>query len=159
MKKTFTLFLILLLILSCKQENKNGIGNNQYPIQDFANLFSDKEENELTKKIITFKKNTANEICIYTIDSITNKLDTESFATKLAYDIGIDTYEKQNGLLLLIAKNNNEFAFATGNKAKKVITDSICKKISKNILIPYFSKNEFYKGSIITLDNIISNWK
>lgn len=62
MKKLIILFSILLLSFSCNKKNKNSIGNNQYAVQDFAELFSEDEKDILTKKIIDFKNETTNEI-------------------------------------------------------------------------------------------------
>ena len=158
MKKLITLIFILLFI-SCKKNNENGIGNNQYAVQDFGKLFSNTEKNNLTKKILNFKKGTTNEICIYTLDSLPENIDEiEILATKLAFDIGIDTNQKNNGLLLLISEHDSEFAFVRGKDTKKFITDSIRDSISKNYLIPYFSEGEYYKGIINSLDAIMSVW-
>ena len=159
MKKLFILS-ILFLSFSCNKNNKNSIGNNQYAVQDFGELFSDEEKDILTQKIIEFKNSTTNEICVYTIDSVPKKIDDINiFATKLAYDLGLDTSEKKNGLLILISEHDTEFAFATGSDTKKTLTDSIRGKISKNILVPYFSKNEYYNGVSSALDEITSSWK
>ena len=159
MKKLILICLTCVLIVSCEKTNENGVGNNQHPVQDFAELFSETEKENLTNKIINFKKSSVKEICIYTIDSIPKSIDDiQILASKLAYETGIDNEENTNGLLILIAEHNAEFAFATGKETKKTLTDSICNKISKQIMIPYFSRSEYYHGVDEALNEIIVKW-
>ena len=160
MKKLILFCITLTLFLSCEKTNQNSIGNNQQAVQDFAQLFSDSENENLTKKIIDFKNTSSTEICIYTIDSLPENIDyIDVFASKIAYEIGIDTEEKNNGLLILISEHDTEFTFVIGKETKKTFTDSIRKNISENNLIPYFSKNEYFQGVDSTLDAVISLWE
>ena len=152
---------ILVFFCSCKTEvKKQNIKPylSQSVVQDYALLFSKPETDSISKKIIDYKISSTNQICVYTLDSLPNNAKVLSFATELANKLEVGTKEKNNGLLILIAKNDRQVAIATGLGSEKTITDSISKIIISNTIIPHFKKNEFYNGIDNAIDSLISKW-
>lgn len=153
-----SVLLIFILVFSCKKKTEKGTLLSQAVIQDYADLFTPFEEDSLSKIILNYEKNSSNEICIYTIDSIPNKDNIVVTASKLANQLGVGKANKNNGLFLLIAKNNRKVAFATGHSTEKILTDSICKKLIDSTLIPHFKNDAFFEGVIKILDSTQLKW-
>lgn len=91
----------MLLVVSCNNYTSKTLISDA-AIQDYSDLFTATEEQKLSEKLINYEKLTTNQICIYTIDSITNNEKILYNATTLAQKLGVDIKEKDNGLLILI---------------------------------------------------------
>jgi len=113
----------------------------------------------LTRKIIDFEEKTTNEIAIITIDSLPNGTSSMYHATQLANKLGVGKKDKNNGLLILISKNDQHIALATGYGTETILTDSICKKIIETTIIPKFKNGYYYKGIDVALDSIFIKWR
>jgi len=157
MKKYFALLICLFLFISCKKEVSETLIFNTV-VQDYSGVFSEAEEQKLAKKILDYEKLTTNQICVYTIDSVSNNKSTLEYATTLANNLGVGTKEKNNGLLILISKLDKEMAIATGTETGKTITDSLALSIIENTIIPEFKNGLYFKGVTTGLDSIIKKW-
>lgn len=155
MKKLVILF--IMLSVSCKNEVHEKI-THDFVVQDYSDLFSEVEEQKLLDKIINYQKLTTNEICIYTLDSVSSNKTILYHATTLANTLGVGTEEKNNGLLILISKNNREIAIATGTGTEKTITDPIAKTIIDKTILPKFRDNLYFEGVNKGLDSIFVKW-
>lgn len=141
---------------SCNN-NKTTLSNKV--VQDCVGFFSKIERQKLSEKIIHFENKTANQICIYTIDSIPKGKTVLEEATRIANTLGVGTKEKNNGLIILISKNDNQIAIATVFGTEKVITNVLANTIIKHTIIPMFKQSLFYEGVDNGLDVVIENWK
>ena len=149
-------FYILLACVSCKKEPETKVQLSQAVVQDYALLFSQVERDSLSNKIIDYENLTTNEICIYTLDSLSKGTNIKVYATHLANRLGVGKKEKNNGLFILLSKKNKHVSIATGYGTKKILTDSICKTIIDNTMITNFIDDEYYCGISSALDSIIS---
>jgi len=157
MKKYLFLF-VLIAFVSCKTKHSK-IRASQHVVQDYANFFSDIEEQKLSKKIINYEVQTTNQICIYTIDSIPNKETALYRASTIANRLGVGTKDKNNGLLLLISRYDKKIAIATGTGTEKIITDSMVHSIINKTIAPKFKDSLYYNGITVALDSVFSKWK
>ncbi len=127
-------------------------------VQDYADLFTKPEKDSISKIIINYEKASTNQICIYTINTIPTKDNAVVYATKLANQLGVGQAETQNGLLLLIAKNDRKIAFATGISTEKVLTDLVCNNLIEYTLVPSFKKEHYFEGVLQVLDSVKLKW-
>ena len=155
--KSIILIFSLLVCISCKNETPKTFINSNV-VQDYSKLFSEKEVEKLSKKIIDFEKRSTNQICVYTKDSIPKNETILYHATNLATHLGVGTKEKNNGLLILISRYDRQIAIATGTGTEKVITDAIAKRIIDKTILPKFKNNLYFEGITIGLDSLIKKW-
>ncbi|MGB6268314.1 MAG: TPM domain-containing protein [Olleya sp.] len=153
-----SLLLVFVSLISCKNAKQNDTLINQDVVQDYADLFSIKEEDFISKIIIDYENTSTNQICVYVIDSIPTSDNPVVYATKIANNLGVGQKEKDNGLLLLIAKNDRQVAFATGYGTEKILTDSICKRLIDSTLIPSFKEGDYFEGVVKVLDSVKTKW-
>lgn len=159
--KNIIYFISLFLLFSC---NKKTVYRHEFPkqigyINDFENLLSTEEENNLEKIISTFQKETGNEIAIITINSIGKYTDFNKFALDLSNDWKVGKKDLNNGLTIVISKKLRNIRINTGNGTQNIISDDFCQMQIDNEIIPNFKKNDFYKGILNGLNNIIIKWK
>ena len=157
--KQFALLFFFISLIACKSKQKESVLTNQKTIQDYANLFSDEEEDSLANFILKYEKLTTNEICIVTMDSLPKDVEILYYATNLANDLKIGKKESNNGLLLLIDFKNKQVAFSTGYGTEKILTDRVCKHLINSTLIPNFKTNNYYTGVRNVLDSIQFKWR
>ncbi|MDH7913262.1 TPM domain-containing protein [Winogradskyella sp. SYSU M77433] len=162
----FSILFTIALLTGCKYETKKSKNTSDYipknyneaVVFDSSNLFSPLESDSLIQKIITYEKETTNEIAILTVDSIPKNMDIKFFGTNVAKNWGIGKKEKDNGLLITISKFDRQVAISTGLGTEKTISDYECKVIIDSIMIPNFVQKKYYKGVSRAIDSISILW-
>jgi len=124
-------------------------------VNDFADMLTVEQRQLLETKIGDFEKNSSNELSVVTIPNLGG--DTiENFAVKLFQDWGIGKNKKDNGVLLLIARDDRQMRIEVGYGLEGALTDAQSFWIIQNILKPAFQKGDYYEGISSGVDNIIS---
>jgi len=93
-----------------------------------------------------------------TIDSLPANTKALRHATNIAQNLDIGKADKNNGLLLLIAKSDRQVAFATGYGTELVLTDSVCYHLIESTLIPNFKNKLYYNGVRQVLVSVKTKW-
>lgn len=122
-------------------------------VNDNANIFTTSEENILNKKLKDLKDKSQVEFSILTIDSL-NYDSLEEYAIDVARTWGVGEKEINNGLLLLIVKNDKKIRLEVGYGLEGVITDSQWYWLIQKELKPEFKKNNFFVGVNSAVDKI-----
>ena len=100
-------------------------------------MISAEQKQTLETKLSQFEKDTSNELSVVTIEDL--KGDTiENFAVKLFEDWGIGKKDKDNGVLLLIAKNDRQMKIEVGYGLEGALTDAQSFWIIQNVMRPAF---------------------
>jgi uncharacterized protein len=123
-------------------------------VNDFYHLIPDDQEQVLENKLRAYHDSTSNQICIV-IDTSTKEYDIADYSIKLAEKWGIGQKGKNNGLLILIAKEDREMYIVSGYGMEATVTDAMSKRIVEKYLAPNFKKEEYYKGLDEATDVII----
>lgn len=124
-------------------------------VNDFSNLIPDDQEQVLENKLRAYHDSTSNQICIVILSS-TQPYDKADYSIKLAEKWGIGQQGKNNGLLILIAKEDHTMYIATGYGMEATVTDAMSKRIIETYLVPNFKNYEYYKGLDEATDVIIT---
>ncbi len=123
-------------------------------VSDFAGMFSMEERNMLEEKISTFNASSSNEFAVVTIETLGG--DTiENYANKLFAEWHIGKAAHDNGILILIAKQEREVRIEVGYGLEGAIPDALAHKIITKDITPQFKDGNYYAGIDITLDHLI----
>jgi len=114
-------------------------------VNDFADMLSSSDESLLEQKLSVYNDSTSTQISIVTITDL-GTYDISSYSFELAEKWGIGQKGKNNGLLILVAKNQRKTFIATGYGLEVNLTDAICKRIVTKIINPQFKQKNFYAG-------------
>ncbi len=128
--------------------------SEQTSVYDDAKLLSGYEKNVLEQKLINYADSTSTQIVVATVTTI-NGEDIAFYATKWAHEWGIGQAKEDNGVLVLVAKDERKLWIATGYGVEHLLTDALTKRIVTNIITPQFKQGNFYEGLDIGTSAII----
>ena len=124
-------------------------------VNDFAGMLTAEQKQSLETKIGNFEKDTSNELSVVTIPNLDG--DTiENFAVKLFEDWRIGKSKKDNGVLLLISRDDRQMRIEVGYGLEGALTDAQSFWLIQNVLKPAFQKGDYYGGINGGVDGIIS---
>lgn len=91
---------------------------------------------------------TSVELVVVAIDHIDPSMTPEEFATALFEKWGIGKRDKDNGLLVLIARDDRAVQIRTGYGIEGVVPDIIAGRIIRDNMLPYFRDGDYDSGTI-----------
>ena len=153
MKKAF--YGLLTLVLFCC--SNNSVPSDTFPqligyVNDYAEMIDPESETTITQLCENLDNQEIVQIAVCTIDSIPlvkKEYKNEMvYATDLFNKSGIGRSGKNDGLLILISKNDRKAVINTGYFTEKVLPDSTAGRILDKSMIPEFKNGEFGKGII-----------
>lgn len=115
-------------------------------IQDFANVLSDETEEYIINKNDTLYSATGAQIVIATVE-YTDGYDIEDYAYEMfnTYQIGSDT--KNNGVLLLLVINEDNYWVTVGSGLEDTLTGGVLKNMTLNYLEDDFAAGDYDGGA------------
>lgn len=119
--------------------------NVQTSVYDYIDLLTPNESKALEQKLIRYADSTSTQIVVATINSTEGEY-INYLATNWAHNWGIGQKNKDNGVFILLAKNDRKINISTGYGVEHLLTDKMCSRIIQEHIIPYFKKNQYAKG-------------
>ncbi len=141
MKKLF-LFLFLISVCLAQQEKFPVLKNYA---NDFTGTLTQEQLSDLDYQLKTFNDSTSNQLVLLMISTLNDyPLDEYSIGTAMQNKIG--TKKNDNGVLLLVVKNDKKARIEVGYGLEGVLTDALSSSIIRNVMIPYFKQGDYYDG-------------
>jgi uncharacterized protein len=159
MKISTLLFSLLFLISVAHAQNTTTFPKSDGWVNDFNDILTVEEEIKLEKLLTKFEKKTTNEIAIVTIDAYGDYEGIEDYALALFNAWGIGKKDKNNGLLIVVCKQDRKMRIETGSGIRAVLTDELCKTIIDEEFVPEFKKDRYYNGILMGTKRLIKEWK
>jgi uncharacterized protein len=145
MKQLFYLILFIACAMKLSAQQVLPKPNPPRLVVDAANLLPPEQQQILEQKLDAFNDSTSNQITIVTINDL-NDVPIEDYATKLFREWGIGGSKHNNGVLVLVSKNDHEIKIEVGYGLEGAITDVQSKDIIENDLAPNFKNQDYYRG-------------
>lgn len=98
--------------------------------------------------LLDARRKTSAEIVAVIVDDIDPDTDIDTYATELFTRWGIGKSDKDNGILLLVAKDRRKAVIRTGYGAEGVMPDIISGRILYDTMFPRFKAGD-YEGGLI----------
>lgn len=117
----------------------------QTSVYDYINLLSPGQKQRLESKLIRYSDTTSTQIVVAVISS-TEGEEIKYLAAQWGEKWGIGQEGKDNGVLMLLAKDDRKIAIQVGKGAEPLLTDFQSKRIIERVIIPEFKKGDFYTG-------------
>ena len=95
------------------------------------------------------------QIGVVLVNSIGSQVPKE-FATALFRKWGIGDRKKNNGLLILIVKDQRRMEFEVGYGLEYLITDLASNRIQQGLMVPYFKKGDYDTGVLKGVELVVS---
>lgn len=114
-------------------------------VVDGANMLRDDVKTDLIEILKSEEEKSSNQIVIATIKSL-HGYEVEDFSLQLARHWALGQKGKNNGVLLLIAKNEKKIRIEVGYGLEEKLTDKIAHEIITYTITPAFKKGNFNEG-------------
>ena len=124
-------------------------------VVDQADLLSAAEEQALAQRLRSYEDTTSTQIVIVTIPSLEGVAAVD-YATELGRSWGVGQEGQDNGVVILVSRDDREAFIATGYGLEGAIPDAIASRIVRNTLIPNFRQGNFYAGLSSAADQLIA---
>ncbi len=125
----------------------------QTSVYDYINLLSPSEKSNLEEKLVKYSDTTSTQIVVAIISSTEGEY-INYLATNWAENWGIGQAKEDNGVFILLARNDRKINISTGFGVEHLLTDKMCSQIINREIIPYFKQNDYYGGLNVGADSI-----
>lgn len=112
---------------------------------DEIKLLSAAEKSSLEQKLVRYSDSTSTQIVVAIISS-TNGEYINYLGAQWGEAWGIGQADKDNGIFILLARDDKKINISTGKGTEHLLTDAMSKRIINNDVIPYFKQNNYYGG-------------
>jgi uncharacterized protein len=155
MKKLLYIFFCCVAFTASAQEPVRVIPQPpaQTSINDLANILDAQEESLLNDQLISLKRSSSNEIAVATINSLNGgSLEEVGINTLRSWSIG--TAKNNNGILILVVKDDRQMRIEVGYGLEGAIPDAIAGSIVRNDMAPLFKKGDYYHGILRAVESL-----
>ena len=145
MKKYYLLF--CLLFFSVVSYALTEIPTFDYRVIDTSHTLESSQIDDLESSLIDFEKTRTDgaQIAVLMITKLDNET-IEQYADRVFIQWKIGKKEQDNGILLLIVKDDKLMRIEVGYGFEGIITDLIASHIIREQLAPQFRQNNYYQG-------------
>lgn len=114
-------------------------------VTDFTGTLSREEIMALNKKLAAFERETTNQVAVLLIPSLKGD-SLEDFSIRLAEKWKVGQKGKNNGVILLIVKNDRKIRIEVGYGLEGALPDALAGAIIRQEIAPHFRAGQFYQG-------------
>ncbi len=141
------LALSILLFLFSFGASAQGVPALIGRVVDNAEILSPQAEAAITLLLENHEQETSNQVAVLTIPTLGGE-SVESYANRVFRAWGLGRADVNNGVLLLIAKNDRELRIEVGYGLEGHLTDAEAGRIIRNVIVPMFRADDFEGGTL-----------
>ena len=157
LQKYITIMMLLVVLLPVASAITYPTLNGY--VTDNANIITPEYREKITDLADRINKNTTVEIAVLTIESLEGD-SPENYALQTFRQNGVGKKDNNNGLLILVAKNDRKYKFEMGYGLEGTIPDAMKVPIGDKIITPNFKNGDYGKGiyvSMIVIEGLLTN--
>ncbi|MBN1446532.1 MAG: TPM domain-containing protein [Bacteroidetes bacterium] len=143
--KRYLPLLILLLLLAGAIARALDVPYLSGHVNDTAHMLSADAVTELEQRLTAYEDSTTNQIVLLTISSLDGEA-LEDYALRVAETWKLGQKGVDNGVLLLIARDDRKMRIEVGYGLEATVTDAMSSYIINDIITPLFRQGEFEAG-------------
>lgn len=125
-------------------------------VNDDAGILSSNTISELGWKLKSFEDSTSNQVVVLTIKSLEGA-NLEEYSVKVAQTWKLGQKGKDNGVLLLVVKDDRKIRIEVGYGLEGTLTDAVCSVIIQREILPRFKKGDYNGGVKAGIDGILNS--
>ena len=114
-------------------------------VSDYAKLLSDSTRGRLEQALRDFEDKTGNQVLVATFPRLEGEV-LENYSIRLAQAWKPGRKGKDNGVILVIFKEDRKVRIEVGYGLEGVLTDALCKLIIENEIVPRFRAGDYDGG-------------
>ncbi|MAN58408.1 MAG: methanol dehydrogenase [Flavobacteriaceae bacterium] len=117
----------------------------QTSLYDYIDLLNANQQQALKEKLLRYADSTSTQIVVAIIGS-TNGEDISFLGARWGQEWGIGQADEDNGILVILAKDDRKIDINTGYGIEYRVTDLMAERIINRIMVPQFKNGNFYEG-------------
>lgn len=150
--KILTLLCVCILGIVSAQSDP-GIPRIVDPVTDLTNTLDNVQYTYLRKQIIQFEDSTSNQLVVLIIPTLAGN-EIRDYGINILQKNKIGQKGKDNGVLILIAKDDRKVSIEVGYGLEGVLTDALSFQIIENEMKPNFREGKYYEGIAAAIASI-----
>jgi uncharacterized protein len=123
-------------------------------VNDTAELLSDDTKQELESLLRQHEDSTSNQVVVLTITSLESE-SIEEYAIRVVDTWKLGQKGKDNGVLLLVAKDDRQVRIEVGRGLEGELTDALSAQIIRREIVPNFKGGDYDRGVRAGVDAIL----
>lgn len=155
--KKFLLILTLLFSSGVFAQMEKIISTPPNPprlVNDYTNTLTPQQKDALETKLTQYDDSTSNQVAVIIVGS-TDNYSVEDAALEIGREWGVGNKNFNNGIVLLVAKDDRKVTIQVGYGLEGAITDLTARTIVDSRLTPNFKQGNYYRGIDEATDDII----
>lgn len=124
------------------------------PVIDQAGLLEPQNERWLINLLQDLNSKNLIQLQVLTVNSLEDE-PIESFSIRVTDEWKLGSQNKDNGVLLLISKNDRKLRIEVGQGLEGNLPDAYAKRIISDVIVPEFKKQNFSEGIALGVYSII----
>lgn len=123
------------------------------PVVDLTNTLSASQQQQLAQKLLSLQEKYGAQMQVLVIPSSAPE-DAFSYSMRVVEKWKLGTAEKDDGLLLFVAKDDRRSQIQVGYGLEGVIPDVVASRLQSDVMAPYFKQGDFYGGINAVIDGV-----
>lgn len=119
--------------------------SQQTSVYDYVNLLSQAQSKRLEKKLLGYADSTSTQIVVAII-ATTKGEEIKFLGANWAHKWGIGQEKEDNGIFILLAKDDRKISINTGYGVEHLLTDQLSRRIIERNIIPKFKQGDYNAG-------------
>jgi uncharacterized protein len=159
MKSFLIIFFSLLIVASvAAQRSDDSVSTLRERVTDLTGTLTRSDIDELNARLAQFERETSNQIVVVIVPSLEGG-SIEDYTLRVAEKNKVGKKGKDNGVLLVVAKDDHRIRIEVGYGLEGVLTDALSDQIIRRIITPRFRQNDYAGGIAAGVDAIMSATK
>ena len=134
--------------------NVHVADRTQY-VSNPSNVLSPAAVSRLNSAIGSLWANTSAELVVVAVDQVDDSMTPDEFATRLFEKWKIGKKDNDNGVLVLLSRDDHKVIIRTGYGVEGALPDIIAGRIIRNEMLPYYREDNYDEGTIAGISTII----
>jgi uncharacterized protein len=126
----------------------------QSAVTDLTQTLSAEEQTVLNQKLSQFSQQAGSQVAVLLLPS-TQPEDIAQFGIRLAEAWKVGRAKEDDGVIIIVAKNDRKMRIEVGYGLEGAIPDAIAKRIISEQISPAFKQGQFYQGLNLATDSLI----
>lgn len=155
MKYFYNLLFILFSLLSLPMQAEIQIPELQDRVMDLTNTLTQEQKVHLADKLKSLESEKGSQLAILIIPT-TDGETIEQFSLRVVEKWKLGRNKIDDGILILVAKNDRKMRIEVGYGLEGILPDAICKRIITEQMRPNFKGGNYFEGLDSSTESIIS---
>jgi len=152
--REYIYYLVFFFLLFCVPVHALEVPKLQGYVNDYAGMISPQAKATLEQELQAFEQSDSTQIVVLTIPSLEGEV-LEEFSIKVAEQWKVGQKGKDNGIIVLVSKQDRKIRIEVGRGLEGKITDLMSGRIIDLVIKPKFKRGDFDSGVISGIHALI----